>query len=486
MTFNAIFTLVEKNLKLFFRSKISSIIIILMPVLIILLAGHGFSSNNLSGISIGTYSSEYSDTTENILQGFEENTFLIRKHNSLEDCINSVQISKDQICILFPKDLSKEGNHEEVIFYVDYSRTNLAYTLINIVNEKVSFESENIGTVLIQELIDNLNSVKDSLMQKKQELEHLNIGLNDAEKLQESIESPISDLEKTISDLENFENSSSIEQEISDLKSIKEKIENNSESLNKLDLKNNELTSSLNLILNQLDITINSLTNLEIGKAENIISPIEVKMEPITPKNSKREYLITSIIALISLFGGILISSTFVLKNKKTLAYFRNFVTPTSDSAFIFSNYLTCIIILILQFALVFAGLYFIFDMNFFSLELETLLILILGWSSFIFIGMFIGYAFKSEETITFSAVLIAGILMFFSNLILPLENISTKFLKFASLNPFVALENSLKKVYLFNLNINSLLPEIIIFIGVSIFFYILTYISRKLTKRIL
>ena len=486
MTFNSLFTLVEKNLKIFFRSRISSAIIILMPLIIVLFSGYGFDSTNLSGVSVAVYSDSYSNITNNILNGFEENGFVIKKHSSLEDCIDSVKFSKSQICVSFPPDLSYEGNNEEILFYVDYSRTNLAYTLINIVGGEVLSESSNLGMVLVQDLIDNLNSVKNFLIEEKSKLDSVPNDLNEIGILSNNLENPLAELESTITDLKKYGNVSSLGSITSDLNSIKEKLSNNSGNIEKINLKNEEVKSEISSLIIGLDSIVNSLDSIEIGNAEDLVSPIEFGLESITPLTNKREYFIPTVIALISLFGGILISSTFVLKNKKTRAYFRNFVTPTRDFTFVFSTFVTCLIILLMQFLLVFLGLYFVFGMNFFAMLLEILCILILSWSAFIFIGMFLGYIFRSEETIIFSAVLVASLLMFFSNLILPLENISGNLLKIASYNPFVLLENSLKKIYLFGLGFNSIFVELAVLGGFLIFFGVLAYVVRRMTKRIL
>ena len=490
MIFSSLFTLVEKNLKVFFRSKISSSIIILMPFLIVLFAGYGFGSNNLSGISIATYSNSYSNVSENILSGFEKQGFLIKKQNSLEDCVNSVKISKTQICISFPENLSQEGNKANIIFYVDYSRMNLAYNLINILNKQVSFNAKNVGVVRAQDLINTLNSLKSTLKKEKSKADLLPENFKEAENLGNSIESPVENIDSILADLEKLDSSlnssEDLESSISDLNSVKSKVSNNFENLEKLTSKNKELKSQFNDVLIDLGSSVDSLNSFKIVSAENIVSPFNISLESITPSNKKREYLIPIIISLISLFAGILISSTLVLKNKKTRAYFRNFVTPTSDFTFVFSIYLTCLIILFLQFLFVFAGIYFIFKMNFFALPLEMISILILGLSAFISIGMFLGYVFRSEETIIFSSILVASILMFFSNIILPLENISPKLLKFASFNPLVLLENSLNKIYLFGLGFNFIWLEAILLGSVFLFFGILTYFMRKMTKRIL
>jgi len=329
------------------------------------------------------------------------------------------------------------------------------------------------------------------LLETKAELEEINLRLEsssnvleDIDNLGESIENPSEILRDTINDLEEFENASQISSEIDSLKSLKENISSDFENLDDLNSKIDSLSLEIDSLILEIDSLIIILDSANTIDAENIVSPIDLELESIIPESSKRDFLIPTIISLISLFGAVLIASTFVLKNKKTRAYFRNFVTPTRDLTFVVSTYLTCLIILIMQFILVFLGSYFLFEMNFFSMPLEIFSILFLSWSVFIFIGMFLGYLFKSEETIIFSAVLISSALMFFSNLILPLENISESLFRIAQFNPFVILENSFKQVYLFGLSFDSIWIGLAVLGGFFLVFGILTWVVRKLNKR--
>jgi ABC-type multidrug transport system permease subunit len=483
MTFNSFITLIEKNMKIFFRSRVSSIFIVLLPFLIILLAGYGFNSNNLSGVVVGVHYDNYSETTQNILGKFEEKGFSNKEYESLEHCVNSVKAAENHICVYFFSNNSQE-NSDKVIFYVDYSRTNLAHTLINIIGEDVSSESLGVGETRVQDLIDMLSNARTNLMNIKRILESSSYSIKNLRDLENEIKDPSSNLQQIIEDLEDFSNASQISSEINSLKYLKENISEDFENLEDLKLKTESLSLEIDLIISEIDRVIETLSLSGLESAVNIVSPINLEMQSIIPKSSKRDFLLPTVLSLISLFGAVLIASTFVLKNKKTKSYFRNFVTPTKDLTFIISTYLTCLIILMMQFILVFLGLYFLFEMNFFKMPIEMVLTLFLSWSSFIFIGMFLGYVFESEETIVFSSVLISSILMFFSNLILPLENISESLFKIVQFNPFVILENSFKKIYLFNLGFELIWQGLIVLLGFFILFGVLTFFLRKITKR--
>ena len=491
MEIRALLSIIEKNFKILGRSKFSLIAIILVPFLVILLASFAFNSSSLAGVNVGVYSESYSNLTEEVLQGLSEN-FTIIKENSSEECINSVKASTSQICVVFPKDLSSEGSEEEVVFYVDHSRLNLAYTLLHEIGSKISIKASDLGVSLVQELISALGNIKTSLPDQKSKIEL------SKQNLQEIIGK--TDFNLSALQIENISIILNSAYELANSSSAQLKI---NESLVILEILNQSfLTASENLAYietqsEETKIILDTLAeksdqiNLEINKinvldAEKIISPIKTKIESINVGSNNKDYLLPTIISLIALFGAILLSSTFVLQERKSKAYFRKFLTPTRDITFLLGNYITCLIILFAQFILVFLGLIFILSMNFAGIWPEILLILFLSLSAFTFIGMFIGYLFKSEETTIFAGVLASALMMFFSNVILPIETISHTFEKITLFNPLVIVDSALKKVILFGLDLSYMSNEIYTLLGFFVVFGVLSYLGRKITKRML
>lgn len=153
---------------------------------------------------------------------------------------------------------------------------------------------------------------------------------------------------------------------------------------------------------------------------------------------------------------------------------------------FIFSKYLTCLIILAFQFILVFAGIKFILGMNNFPINLELVTVMILSLSVFIFIGMFIGYLFRSEESVIFGSVIVAGVFLFFSNSIFPIQSAASNLINFSFFNPLIVMDSALKKIILFRFGFSSFGVELLYLGGFLIVFAFLTYLARKITRRML
>lgn len=492
MMIKSLGNIIYKNLKILFRSKFSTVAILLVPFLIIIFSGLAFNSSGLTGVTIGTYSDSYSNLTENILLSFENQDFSVNKFPSLENCINSVKDSQSQICILFPENLNEDGSSEDIVFHVDHSRINLAYSLIHDIESKISSKASELGASLAQEIIGVLELTKNSLSTQIIKLSSSeNLLVEISENSDQSIpNSEIEDAIEYLNDAEDLINDSTALTKIQDTLGILESLKNStsevSENLENIESDSEEAIFLLNEVYSSLDKLIVEIANKNVLEAEKIVSPIKTKIESINSDSSNKDYLLPTIISLIALFGGILLSSTFILKERKSKAYFRNFITPTGDFTFLLGNYLTCMVILLIQFVLVFIGVEFVLKTPIVGNLGQISLILFVSLSAFVFMGMFIGYLFRSEETTIFASVLIAALLMFFSNTILPIETISSSFKNLAFLNPLVVCDSALKKVILFNLDYSLFLKEVYILAGFLVGFGVLSFFGRRITKRML
>jgi len=486
MVFGSLSALMKKNFLIFFRSKFSSALIILIPLFIAIAAGYAFDTSSLTNVYVGVHSSSSSNLTQNIISGFNEKGFLVKEYGSSQECIDAVKMNLIQICSIF----SMEGSNstrDSVDFYVDYSRINLADTLVKNAESSVHEESASEGEFFVQDLINIINLVKENLPEAKTVLTLASSGLEESQGSVESWIVPSSDFDSVINSLESARsetNDSSLEDSLSDAIILLQILKtNNAEISVNLDSQS-EIYDNLLFALGKINPVLDLADSREIESAENIISPIKMSVNSINEGSKSRDYFMPVLFSLIALFSSLLLSSAFVLNEKKTQAYFRNFMTPTRSMTFIFSTYLTCLAIILVQFGLVFLGVEFILGMNLFSMPLEFLSILVVSLTAFIFIGMFIGYVFRSEESVIFASMITAGIFLFFSNTIIPIENTSGNLISFSFLNPLILLDSAFKKVLLFGLSFSSIILELTVLFGFFIVFLVLTYFVKKITRR--
>lgn len=493
MVLDGLMSLVGKNLKIFFRSGASSSAVVLIPFLVVMFAGFAFNSSGLSNVHVGVYSESYSGFTNEVIGDFDGNGFSSNRYDSGESCIESIKYSESQVCIIFPTNLSSEVSKEEIVFYVDYSRVNLAYNLVNEIQKSILLKTSGVGEDIAQGLIDSLEGAKVSLPSVRLKVDD---ALSDAVKSRDAnsgLEFPVENISSAISDLEDIKedlNGTDLADDVTDVLEILEDIEE----------KGDDLTSDLDDVSDQQDAVVDklsdaskalngvivSLNSLESVGAGDVVSPIDTRVEAISVSSTNRDYIVPIVLSLIGLFGAILISSTIVLKEKKSKAFFRNFMAPVKNSTFVLSIYLACSIILLMQFIFIFAGIEYILKIDIIPILGPLSLVLFFALSAFISIGMFVGYLFNSEETVIFSSMIIAALLMFFSNIILPLENISSEFSKVLQFNPLVVANLALKKIILFGFGVGSVLHELLILAGFFVFFIVLSFIFRIFNRRVL
>jgi ABC-type polysaccharide/polyol phosphate export permease len=194
--------------------------------------------------------------------------------------------------------------------------------------------------------------------------------------------------------------------------------------------------------------------------------------------------MIPSLIVLIIMFVSILLSSTLVLMEKNTLAFFRNFVTPTNSTTFVLGTYLTALIMIFIQ-TIIIGFIYYGLFLNEFSESLLIAsLVIIIIISLFTLVGMLIGYLFNSEETATIASICTGSLFLFLSDVLLPLESMPETVRHLVEYNPFLLASETLKKILLFNEPISTVIVDLGYLIGYSVILIIVIIALQSFVKK--
>lgn len=228
----------------------------------------------------------------------------------------------------------------------------------------------------------------------------------------------------------------------------------------------------------------NNVKNIEINKAENIVSPIKTMIRPVTSNRTHLNYIFPSLIVLVVMFISLLLSSTLVVMEKSSRAYFRNFITPTKDIVFVSATYLTSMLLILIQMVVILAVAAFFFKSQLVAALPTTILTLVVSGTLFVLVGMTIGYLFNSEETSTLAAISVGSLFLFLSNVILPIESMPQYFMSLARFNPFVISESLLRKSILFHYPIGLLGIEILLLLGYAAVFFAIIMVTQNLMKK--
>lgn len=492
----SLLSIIVKDLKVLSRSKLSTFLVLLAPILIVFLVGTAFNSDSLHNLKLGTYSASYNDLSDSIINDLGSKQFIAEKISSESLCIQQVKEGALHACVVFPADLSIDGNNESVVIYADNSRINLAYAVINEVNSRIESRSSEIGVVAAQSLLTVVQHARDSLPAQKEKVDSAVSGLEDIHSKSASVSGELGSVSDALASINaaiviaNGMNSSS---QVSSLKSHLSEIQSQLQGLNETSGDLRDITSSssdaqsdLQAVSTQLNAIVEQASAISVTNAEDVIVPIRTEIRPLTGDSSSWKYLFPTLVALITLLSSMVLSSSMVFAERKARSHFRNFMTPTSDVSFVLGTYLTCILIMGVQLAALFVGTSYLTSIDVSGVAGQIAVVLFLAASTFIFLGMVIGYLFKSDETTVLAAISISSLLIFFSNALLPTEVINSGLRYLAAYNPFFLTDVLLRKAILFGSSFAALTTQIMILAASLAILFVLTLVSRKMTKRVL
>ena len=354
--------------------------------------------------------------------------------------------------------------------------------------------SLNNANTKLNEKSSSVVSLSASLSESKSSLTDV---INDLNSLNLNGTNNFTEIDDELKDLEQRDNSTAKYSDLRDLitsmkdgynsliTSVSQFRNSNEEGLEAIKTKlssNIQTATELKNTIKEINDDINSI---EIRDVARIVSPITTEIKPISAESTNLNYTFPTLVVLVLLFAGLLLASTTVVQERESKAYFRNFITPTSDIIFIIGGYISSVFIVLIQLVIIFIVMFgisntFVSDITLFN----AFVILVLLGSVFILLGMLIGYMFKSGETANIASVSLGAILLFFSNTILPIETLPGSIRGIVQFNPYIVGESALRKILLFNQDLEAVLSQIYILVGYIALLLIIVYLFREVTKK--
>ena len=233
--------------------------------------------------------------------------------------------------------------------------------------------------------------------------------------------------------------------------------------------------------LNNELITI--IESLEYTDSRTIAEPVRSVIQTVTSDMDRVTYSFPYLLMLVIMFVGIMLSSNLVFMEKDSRAFFRNYTTPTRFIFFTAMTYLTSMIVIVLQLAVIIGVAYFTLNIPLLNNIGVNLFLLFMSTSLFILLGMLIGYAFKTSEAITMGNITLGSIFLFLSNLILPLETLSPLIKNLSYFNPYVLFSESLRSSLLFSASMASMFDEILLMLLYTLAVFMLIVLVIRISN---
>ncbi len=509
-----IFYIMLKNYKILIRSKVSALIFFFGPLFIIFLVSLGFNTSTLYGINVAAYSESYSPLSETIVSNLTESQFNFIKTKSELECIDNVKFNDFQACIIFPKDMVLDNSaNNNIQIYVDESRINLANQITDKIASKVGVQADQLSSGIVTQILGAIDNINKEAANQKSQVTALSGNNAQAASQLGSMSSSLSGIDLTSSpiDLTSAESDldtvdtycndsatpflTNIKLELGKFKtqytSIIAKLNTAKDSVSSIKSNADTLQTALNSdtsTLKSLSDTVNSvqgsISSLKITNVESIVSPLKTTIKPLTLKRSYFLFTFPTLLVLLIMFVGILMSAIGVVREKKSNAYFRNFITPTNDWLFLIGQYLTDISIIFAQVIIILGvASLAVTGLSLKSYLLAGLVLLVIG-TIFTFIGIAIGYLFTTEESATLAAASSSILFLLFSNTILPIEALSGFLREIVTYNPFVIGESIIKRLILFESDFTVIYNMTYILLSFIVITFLIAAISRLATKR--
>jgi ABC-type polysaccharide/polyol phosphate export permease len=537
-----ILSVVEKNFRQIFGSKSLSLIIIVAPLIIIILAGLIFSSTSLKEVKIGTFTDDSQELVNKISEGIRDRGFEAIDYPSLESCKSDVKEENTHLCLhVVVEDSGLREINEDLghatYFYADYSKVRLVWPVINVAKGIIDNLNLKITEQTVNMLAENIDYFTDELEDKEEVIEDAENKLEDVEDL---VDNSLKQVEKIRQEIHNqknllyssnivalgneidmiksivgsaglsggtesqlLDNLATVDNGIAKLQGDKISLIQKSDSvdgiiysstsaLNDVQDKVNRLRIEMGRVRTQLP-KLQKLGMIKRIKGKDIVDPIPTHIHSVTGNQEEAslenamsylDYLTPSIIIMTILFVSALLGTVATIKEKKSPAALRNYLTPTRGITFTIGTYLSSIILVMVQVLVLFLIAFFGFASYMMNNLLLVLPIIFILASIFIFLGISIGYLFKSEETAIIGSVSLCIIFLIASELILPIETLPKMVSMFTSFNPFVLGETILRKLIIFELPIMSVIKETAILGGYAIIAFFLALFGQKRLKK--
>ena len=420
--------------------------------------------------------------------------------------------------------------NNNVTLFVDYSKTRIAWSIINQVHATIGEESEEttyaiLGTLTerISNSINEINSKEDELDDAIESVETIQTTLKESEENIETITNQLNQLDPNvlieinsfdnilleyINEIENEFGETDITQDMRN--QLQEHSENIATVMSIIQLVNQEFNANnpqegLATITEEVDNLLSELKSIKTGirqinkdfddvegiLAEEVLNPIPITYSSVAGNEAGQseqklnffDYILPGLITIVIMFASILLTSTLTIKERKTRAYLRSILTPTSRGIFTFGNYVTALIIVLIQATILLAITKLFFSSNIaipFSLTFPSILIIS---SFFILAGIIIGNIFSSEETGVIASVCIGIIFLISSSMIMSIEAMPKILGGIIRYTPFVLAETTLRKIAIFQLPLANIIPELVILVGYLIVSVILISMLQSSQK---
>jgi ABC-type multidrug transport system permease subunit len=533
-----------KNIRLMFRNWVSLSLLIIAPLVLILLIGYAFSSQDITGINVGIAA----DGNVGPFVADVEKYGSVYQYKAIESCIADMKLERVHICLEvsgIPSELKPgEIPSGSVVYHYDNTRQALSLSLVKKIQDYFGLRAEEISIQSAQAILQNIQNLvgfiqdrkadidtvrnesinlRAQLVERQQKLEGLRDDFlptydslkaiqtqlhnstatfyNSTDELETSLKSLNSSL-YLISSL-NLTNvtSSAVESALMSLSSTKSDMNETVFMIDsavaevdaiKLMLDdeiklNQEMISKIDISVQkideaskELDAKMAELSKLRPDLAEKLVKPIVNEYEKILEDVSNIQINFPMLAVIIIMFISLLFANIATLMELNDRAYFRNLLAPVDDIVYTIGLAITSTVIIFLQVLVLFAVAQMSFGIDIMSIFWQMSLVSVLLIVFFVLLGMLFAYLFKSVQTSILVTTFTLIVFFLFGNTLSFIEAMPPLARALSQYNPVVMAQYLFKEIQLFGTPLSSLAGEIVLLLVYIAALAVLVFLLAK------
>ncbi|MFW5704583.1 MAG: ABC transporter permease [Nanoarchaeota archaeon] len=287
------------------------------------------------------------------------------------------------------------------------------------------------------------------------DIDSLESSVNQLEEFEGTLENNIDQINNIQIQLENFDDINELESLLDDVESkvndAEEYLSQGQEIVTELKQKLLLRQKELKDIKSEIDSRTKYFEEVSSRNVGEITDPISIEYK-IRFENFKRVHQLAPIIVvLVLLFVGLLLSNVIVSQEVNSKAYFRNLISPVSQAKFIFSLFMTSLLIILFELLFLFLILQTNFGINIMPKLGPLLIVVIHLLVIFILVGVILAYMFNSVQVSILTTTFLMLFMFLLSDIIVPLEIMPVYMYNILSYSPVVVGGELLRQIFFFD-----------------------------------
>ena len=219
--------------------------------------------------------------------------------------------------------------------------------------------------------------------------------------------------------------------------------------------------------------------------ASSISTPVTISVVSVAAAVDRLSFTYPYLLVLVIMFIGMLLASMLVVADKTSRASFRNFTTPTPDGYHIAVSFVTAFFLLLAEVTIILLCSALFVAQPLLLWTVSTIGIVCIAIILFTFIGMIIGYLSNTQEAAMIASISVGSILLFVSNLVIPIEGMASAVQSISGFNPYLVLSELLRRSTLYGVSFSQVSSDMLLLIVLCAALFVVTlFIQRGIKKR--